>query len=457
MSEIKKSVDGLLFYEDFSDPSSLMWTLSPSYMTEVLEFGAKGPVVTEKGLRIRHSGKYITYTINEPVDTDEYACIVDLHHVPISFEDIGGVIVLSNNNHYAECQTYLATGSSEVGNSKYFYQDIQEMIDVTLDNKYVTYKFDDINIDDHGDTPGEIVDPSENPENYNPFSPGPYKDKVYRYIKFYKIRYKYFFYASTDGFTWINVGSVAFEQSSVIGLFLYGYEEDSNLVRDGFFKCNTFAIYSSKYINIHGIDTLKEFELSSNGKILLRTDNTEFLLLGSRSNKTTLINTTSLPMPIENAHIRVYDKEDYSMTYAEYDLGTVYGGDEFIITTDLRVFIDNSDVRTEVKTNQMFDLGSFYHGSNYIKMYIHNYDTEPADNITLQVNRYSIYYGGEEEVKIALYEDNLPMHSLSFYKKIKIERIQPSEGVTVYIKLTERPVQDYFMTANEYRFKIIME
>ena len=453
MSEIKKSVEGLLFYEDFSDPNSLMWTLSPSYMPEVLEFGAKGPVVTEKGLRIKHSEKYITYTIDEP--RDEYACIVDLHHVPINFDDIGGVIVMATNNHYAECQTYLATSSSEIGNSEYFYQDIKELIDATLDNKYVTYKFDDEDDPDaRHDQEQEEQEHAEDPTT-NPYSPGDFKDTVYRYIKFYKVKYKYFFYASADGYKWIEVGNVSFETSSVIGLFLYAADGDykEDLLRDGFFKCNSFAIYQSRYINIHGIDTLKEFELISDNKVLLRTDQTSFLHMCSRSNKTTLINTTELPMPIKDVTMRVYNRDDYTETYATYRLGDIYGGDEYIVTTDVRCFIGND----ELQTNELYDLGKFYHGSNYIEMRVHNFDSEPADNLTLQVTKYSIYYGGDEEVKIALYEDHLPMHSLSFYKQIKIDRIMPGEGVTVYIKLTERPVQDFFMVANDYRFKIIME
>ena len=77
MSNLVKTQDGLLFYDDFSD-KSLMWTLSPSD-ANCLSFG-------DNGLRMIHNKKYCSYTITEPA-VDEYSCIVKLDHIPFNFDD----------------------------------------------------------------------------------------------------------------------------------------------------------------------------------------------------------------------------------------------------------------------------------------------------------------------------------------------------------------------------------
>ena len=122
MANLMKTQNGLLFYDDFSE-RTLMWTLSPSD-ANCLSFG-------DKGLRMSHNRRYCSYTITEPA-VDEYSCIVKLDHIPFNFTDIAGVLVLSSNKEYAECQTYLATGPSELTNSSQFETDVKNIIDITM-------------------------------------------------------------------------------------------------------------------------------------------------------------------------------------------------------------------------------------------------------------------------------------------------------------------------------------
>ena len=496
MSVLKKTVNGLLYYEDFSDPNSLMWTLSPSHMSHVLEFGAKGPVVTETGLVIKHSDKYVTYTMPEPTDREEYGIIFDLHHVPVGLEDIGGVIVIGSTNQYVECQTYLATGPSEIINSDDFLVDLEGMVNQGIEEKLGNRQlsdivnemvenslrengyiidvsgegasgfpdnpppipgFDDPEIPDSDPEP-EIPEPSDEPSDGNPYGEQEvvegFVDTNYRYIKIYKIKHKYFFYASADSFKWIEVGCISIDSSASIGLFLYG-TENNNILQNGRFKCNNLAFYSSRFITFHGIDTTKQFEIISHGKIIIRTDGMAYLHMRSRDNRDTVINTTELPMPIEDAVLRVYPKNNYAITYAQYDLGTVYGGDDFKIMNDIRLFVETRDRRVEL--GETYDLGSFYKGDSYVKILVYNHDSEPTEDLKLTVIRYSPYYNGDEYVNLGLYDDAHPQAKIEYTKELHIPIIHPWETRTVYAVLFDNPSQSAFMKANDFRFKIVID
>ena len=106
MATLVKEHEGIVYNENFRE-KSLTWSLSPSSI-DCLRF-------EPDGLHILHSDHYVTYTMKEM--EDPYCLIMQLEHTPIDEEDIAGLIVLSDTNNYAECQTYLATSPSTIGNN----------------------------------------------------------------------------------------------------------------------------------------------------------------------------------------------------------------------------------------------------------------------------------------------------------------------------------------------------
>ena len=433
MPKFNKTNDVLLFYDDFSE-TTLMWTLSPS-KANCLSF-------SDNRLQIKHNKDYVFYTIVEP-SIDEYSCVVKLDHIPQGTEDIAGVIILSDSRGYAECQSYIATESSEITNSNIdiLKHAVQEVLD---ESNYVQCSLNDekISINDSG--------------SYDDGA-AMFVDKIYPYIKFTKLKYKYFFYASEDGYTWIDVGNVAFDSSNSIGFFTYG-TTDENILNNSHFFVDMFALYKSKYITINGIDRNYEIEIYDENRItLLRTDSNMFKFMFIRSNNQCLINTSSLPIPIKNAKLRVFSKYNYETTISSFELGNeVYGGDEFTIEKDISFFIDNK----ELNLSNIYDLGEFYSGSYYIKMIVRNNEEFLLRDVKIKIIRYSEYYSGEEAVGLALYDllnENQKENDLIYSKEIVIESIKPQESCALSIKLIDKPVQDFYMTAKDYRFKIIVE
>lgn len=434
MAKLNKTNSGLIFHDDFSE-QTLMWTLSPSD-ANCLAFG-------ENGLQIKHTKHYVTYTIVEP-NLEEYSCIVHLEHFPINRNDIAGILVMSNNKEYAECQSYLATGPSEIVNSEHYRNDVIKLIHDILNEDYVLW--------------------SENEEEPTSITPG-VKDEIedalsfvdvnYPYIKFTKLKYKYIFWASEDGETWIEIGNVKFSNSGVIGFFVYGSFE-KEILEKGNFTVKSIDLYTSKYITIDGIDRTYDCEIiDRHGHIIMRTDTISYAYMLSRSSKQILMNTTTIPMPLEGAKLRMYPKREYENTIAEFPMGEkVFGGDGFILERNISLFINN----TEINPLEMFDLGEFYCGSYYIKVDVRNNEDYIIGDVKIKVIRYSEYYGGEEEVGVAIYHEGfLPPQDLKYEKEIMIDSIAPSESRSFFMKLTDMPVNDFFMTAHDYRFKIVIE
>ena len=426
MANLIKSANGLLFYDDFSQ-KTLMWTLSPSYAKNVVEFG-------DKGLQLKHSDNYCIYTMVEP-ENEDFSCIVQLDHVPYNVDDIAGMIILSNNKEYAECQSYMATEPSGFENGNKYYQTVIDAIEDTIDD-YLSSS--GITSSTGAMTVTQTI---------------PFVDTLYKYIKFNKMKFKYVFYASPDGIEWIEIGNVSFDDSSVLGFFIYS-TTDKDIIDNSHFYVNNIALYKSKYIIFEGIDRLNEIEMyDGDNNVIFRTDTLDYLDKVSRWSKTCSVSTNMLPVPIKNARIRLYPRGKYADTIAEYELGDVYGGDEYTLTRDIKVFIDGQ----QINTNEIYDLGTFYRGSYYIKMVVENSDNEPVSDVKIKVIRYSEYYAGEEAVAIALYDEDEPNTSLKYGKDISIELLEPSESRTVLMKLMDRPVHDFYMTANDYRFKIVIE
>lgn len=431
MSKINKTNSGLLFFEDFSE-QTLMWTLSPSN-ADCLSFG-------DNGLQMKHNEHYVTYTIAEP-SVDEYSCIVNLDHIPRTAEDIAGILVMSSTKEYAECQSYMATEPSELNNdSGKINTNIENFIIQTLEERFVTWSENDVIIDDttSDDQDGSVI----------------FVDTLYRYIKFTKVKYKYIFWASEDSITWIEIGNVKFEDSGVIGFFVYG-TKDLEILNNSHCYFKTFALYKSNYITINGVDRGHEMEIyDEDGNILVRTDNIRHAYMIGRFDKRCTINTVTLPIPIRNAKLRIYPKKNYTTTVGEFDLGTeVYGGDDFTLERDIRLFINNQ----EINPLELYNLGVFYRGSYFIKMDVHNNEDYVLNDIKVKVIQYSEYYGGEHEIAVALYDEDKIESELVYDKEVIIDSLLPKEGRTVFMKLTDKPIHDFYLTANDYRFKIIIE
>ena len=244
------------------------------------------------------------------------------------------------------------------------------------------------------------------------------------------------------------------DNSGVIGFFIYGTEDKEILDNTHcFFK--SFDIYNSKYITFEGIDRKYEAEIfDENGNIIMRTDDTRYLHCISRSNKQILFNTTSSPMPIKNATFRIFPKNKYQETTAQFNLGEeVFGGDGFSLERDIRLYIDG----VELKATELYDLGTFYRGSYFIKLDVNNNEDYILNNITLKVLKYSEYYGGEEEIALALHHEGSSESELVYSKQVTIPEIKPSESKSIFMKLMDKPTQGLFDTGNAYRFKILIE
>ena len=169
MPNIIKQEQGLLFEENFNDPS-LIWTLSPSNANN-LEFA-------NNKLQIKHIDEYVTYTIIEP-DSDEYACIVKIDHAPYDTNDIAGVIILHTNKQYIECQTFLSTNDSKIG-TQYVLNDLVQELD--LDSKYTRYRVDDGSDDSSSQEQEDEGEEEDEPSIYD-------SDVKYNYLKIYKKSY----------------------------------------------------------------------------------------------------------------------------------------------------------------------------------------------------------------------------------------------------------------------------
>lgn len=441
MAKLNKTNSGLLFKDDFTE-KTLMWTLSPSDANNVF-FG-------DSGLQMKHNKRYVTYTIVEP-SVDEYSCIVKIDHIPANYNDIAGVLVMSTVKDYAECQTFLATGPSELVNSEQVNLDIENMIKDAIADNVVTYSID---ADNAIDSNTQAPTPSAHIHGASVDTDAPFVDKIYRYIKFTKNKYKYMFWASEDGNEWIEVGNVKFDNSGVIGFFIYGTEDKEILDNSHcFFK--SFVLYNSKYITFEGIDRKYEVEIfDENGNIIMRTDDTKYMYNINRSNKQILFNSTSTSLPIKNGILRIFPKNNYEQTISQFNLGEeVYGGDGFTLERDIRLFID----KTELKPTELYDLGTFYRGSYFVKIDVHNNEDYILHDVTLKVLKYSEYYGGEEEIALALHLEGKSESELVYSKRVIIPEIKPSESKSVFMKLMDKPSQGLFDTGNAYRFKILIE
>lgn len=450
MATLIKEKEGVLYNEYFHE-NPLIWSLTPSE-TDCLRYG-------EDGLRILHTGQYVTYMLQEPEakpyanGKESYCLIMHLSHTPVTEEDIAGLIVMSDTNNYAEFQTYLATSPSTIGNNG---ENVNAGYD--LGEHYVPYRFDD------EDEPGSSGSSSSTDEEtvINPTTG--FVDKVYKMLKVMKydnaIGYTYQFFASTDGFNWIEVGNFDTTRRNSIGFFLYA-TKDARTLQRGRFVVHEFALYDNRYITINGINILQDFEIFDRhlNRTILRSDDTQRgqLMVNHYGNRVQ-IDTTHMILPLNNAWIRIYPKNHYDETVAQFDLENLtFGGDIFTITYDVQLRIDNEII----ESGTAYDLGTLFVNSFKRNVVVYNNDDVDLTNITVSIAAFSEYYNGEEVVEIALYEENMEYNSLAipytYSKSLLIPRLNAHTGVELVMKLSETPKQQFYSVANKYRFKLIIE
>lgn len=445
MSTLVKKESGIILDEPFKE-NSLIWTLNPSKV-DCLRF-------EQDGLHILHNSKYVTYLVKE-LDKS-YCLIAEIDHKPVSEEDIGGIIVFSNTNNYAECQTYLASAPSTIGNDGSNINNVGD-----LGSVYTRYSFDD---DEELDISTEQSGEGETIENEE----SGFVDTIYKFIKLIKHKTNtnniYNFYASADGIDWINVGNVSYDQSNYIGFFLYS-TRDQNVLNNGKFVVNACRVYKKNYITIFGIGFDKEFEIfdRSLNRTIVRSDDDSFgrKCVNHYKNRVE-INTISMYLPLRDAFIRIYPKNEWANTIDQYDLpGLVYGGDIFDIYYDIQLRINNEIIEPD----NIYDLGSLFPDSFRNNIVVFNNEDFDLTEVTLKIESYSEFYTGEENIQIALFENDIEdyedeenvNYELEYNNTLTIDRIPPHSGAQIVIKLTGVPKQKFYSVANRYRFKILIE
>ena len=407
MPKLNKTESGLLLYEDFKQ-SSLIWTPSPNNYQNI-EFG-------DAGLRIRHSDLYKTITLEEPEGNFSFMC--KINHKPIDADDIGGVIIMSNDTFYAECQSYVATKPSYITNSNQTEERIIHFINQVLE-KY------DLPVEDNNDNT------STN-----------FVDVMYPYIKFTKINNKYTFWASVDCMNWIEVGNTCFTDSCKIGFFLYSFEKD---ITNSNFYVEYAVLYNNNYVIIDNVKENQNIELRTQDGTLIYDMSSNAIV---RKNNQIFIDTTLLRMPFEN--IRFIILQNKKIIY-EYEISELIGGDKYSYWYDIKVCIDNQELNQE----DLFDLGTFYHHDQTIRIDIYNQEEYELENLTVSITSYSPYYDGSETIGVSLYDEN--EINYSFSDSVTIPIIQPTEGKSVLIKLTDKIIQNFYKKPGAYRFKINIE
>ena len=426
MPKLNKTESGLLLYEDFKQ-SSLIWTPSPNNYQDI-EFG-------EDGLRIRHSDLYKTITLEEPEGNFSFMC--KINHKPIDADDIGGVIIMSNDTFYAECQSYVATKPSYITNANQTEDQIIDFINQFLE-KYVEYSIED----DEGIYPSTSTSNSGNTSSSGGSNSSNFVDVMYPYIKFTKLNSRYTFWASTDCVNWIEVGNTELADSNRVGFFLYSFEKDTT---NSNFYVEYAVLYNNNYVIIDNIKENQDIELRTQDGALIYDMNSNPV---KRKNNQIFIDTTLLKMPFEN--IRLVILQNKKIIY-EYEIPELIGGDKYSYWYDIKVCIDNQELNQE----ELFDLGTFYHHEQTIRVDIYNQEEYELENLKVSVTSYSPYYDGNETIGVSLYDEN--EENYSFSDVVTIPNIQPTEGKSILIKLTDKIMQNFYKKAGAYRFKINIE
>ena len=448
MATLVKEDHGLI-YEEYFHESPRYWALTPSNV-DCLRF-------EEDGLHILHNSKYVSYTLKEP--EEPYCLLMKLTHKPIDEEDIAGLLVFSDTNNYAECQTYLASAPSTIGNNG---ENVSASYD--LSGKYVRYSFDD---DDEGES-DDTDSPSSADTVVNPTNG--FIDLVYKYIRMIKynnkIGHTYQFFASVDGQTWIEVGNTDYDQNNSIGFFLYATKNANTLIH-GNCIIHAFYIYKQSDIVIDGISDLYSFEIIDRAnphdplerRVIVRSDDPGEVVITQAGNRA-IINTNKLNLPLTNAIVRIYPRGDkihnYPNTIAEYELpNKTFGGDKFKITYDIKLIIDNE----EVEPGTTFDLGTLFTKSFKKNIVVYNNENFDLTNLSVSIVAFSEYYCGEDVVELSIYNGNNEGDNQYLYnwsQEVMLGMIPAHQGIELIMKLSDVPKRAFY-AANPYRFKLVIK
>lgn len=442
MATLIKEHEGII-YEEYFHENPGIFTLTPSE-SDCIEF-------TRDGLHIKHNNNYVNYMIKEP--SDPYCMIVRITHRPVTKEDIAGILLLSTNDDYAECQSYLAESPSTIGNNGE-----NATMPYDLSQLYTEYHFD---FDDSELKPTNDEEWDQqhiiNPDN-------DFVDTLYQYIKVNKYNDKYGntyqFYASADGFNWIEVGNAHYTTGNDIGFFLYG-TEDENTLNKGNFLVHSMIIYENQFISIRGISIFQAFELFAEDKgeerTIFRSDTRLGKSLVNHKGNRIEINTTEILTPLKNARIRIFPIGKYNVTTAEYSLGNItLGGDIFSINYDIQLYIDNE----LIKSGETYDVGTLFTSSFKRNVVIYNNEDFDLANLKVSIVAFSEYYSGEEVIKIALYkgsEMDVKPDSYEYTESILIPKLEAHSGTELVMRLSDIPKQSFYSVTNKYRFRLLIE
>jgi hypothetical protein len=437
LSKLNKTASGLLLYEDFKE-NSLIWTPSPN---NYMNIG-----FSEAGLQIKHSDTYKTFTIQEP--QDNYCFVCKLNHVPINEDDIGGVIVMSNDTSYLECQSYIASKHSYVTNRDVEKEQILEFLDEILEG-FVEYSVTDDSGTFPDDSPTVIPPSTPIPGGVSSTNNGTFEDVMYAYIKVTKKNTVYSFFASTDGKEWIEVGNSKYNDTHRIGFFLYSM---SKLTPDDLLKSNFYVeyamFYDNNYVIIRNVkDTVHRIELRDEDGSLICDNSTDGIMV--IKDNTAYIDTTLLKMPYNN--VRLVMLNSSKKILFDYTINQLVGGDRYDYGYDLKVCIDN----TEINQEELFKLDAFKSNEQTVRIDIYNQETFEITDLKVSIAQYSVYYNGCETIGISLYDENEEVYD--FKESVVIDSIMPTEGRSILIKLTDRTVQDFYKKEGAYRFKLNIE
>lgn len=432
MPRINKAESGLLLYEDFKQ-SSLIWTPSPNNYQNI-EFG-------EGGLRIIHSDLYKTITLESPEGNFSFMC--KINHKPIDADDIGGVIIMSNDTFYVECQSCIMGTPSYITNSNRTEQIIIDFVNDLLD-KYVEYSIEDDNgvYPEESSGTGSGTSSSSSSSTNESSGTTTYTDIMYPYIKVTKTGSRYTFLASTDCVNWIEVGNTELPDSNRIGFFLYSFEKD---ITDSNFYVEYAVIYNNNYVIIENIKENQDIELRTKDGALIYDMNSKTI---ARKGNRIYIDTTLLRMPFDN--VRLVVLQNKNIIY-EYEIPQLLGGDKYTYWYDIKVCIDNQELNQE----DLFDLGTFYHHDQTVRIDIYNQEEYELQNLNVSITSYSPYYDGNETIGVSLYDENEEVYSFS--DSVVIPSIRPTEGKSILVKLTDKMMQNFYKKPGAYRFKINIE
>lgn len=428
MSVITKQEQGLLFEDYFTEPN-LAWTLSPS-SSNSLRFG-------DDGLQVVHSDKYVSYTINEPAD-DEYAATMEIDHIPYDESDIAGMLVFNNAREYAECQTYMAIQPSALGEFVYTLN-VNSLPDLS---HYVKFKINDEE-DEESQGQGQEQSQEEQEEEF--------VDTIYHFIKMYKKNDTYTFYASPDNHEWIEVGNVRQPDNGRIGIF--EHKGNSGVINHTHCFIKHFAVYKSRYIIIRNLPPIAEFEIHCGTNTVFRSDVAGAGNIIKRVAGRCTIDTTYFPMPMKDFHIRFYPTGDYATTISEYHTEEVYGGDDLSIDIDLQFYYNTNRIYPET----LASLGMLEVDGQYAVITVKNNDTSASNARKIKITRYSDYYQGDLPILMAVTSSSYAPGASSFKKNGILPVLYPGNEVYIYIMLQTKPLSDYFLAVEEFRFKISLE